>query len=331
LLVLHVLKKEFTLLNQNQNWMPGSFSELLQEFYSLAGDYRAEVFAAELIKTGYSAESIYFKTASAFKRPGGRDVESLHIDEGEGRSDQLVVEVNREGLYDMLPEGIFHFRKKRSSSHSKEAILDDVRQNKLEEDQARIFFGPLENEFFHRRLQLEQLERDLLGTHSFENKRKLFENLFGSSRLLNDAQVSCLLYLLPVIYKIRGDMVKSAYCISLLLGYPAEIIFKGDNKVVVVDEVSVLGSSQLGINAIVGNCFFSGEPYYEIFIHSIQEEDLISFFAGGDNHALLSFLMPFLLPCNSSYTYRLDLAGSAIKRQLSGPETEMFLGYSSYI
>jgi type VI secretion system protein ImpH len=60
--------------------------------------------------------------------------------------DCLIVEVNREGLYDMLPEGLFHVTPTRSSGLSDLEMIADVQIRRKEEKDARIFFMPFEAE-----------------------------------------------------------------------------------------------------------------------------------------------------------------------------------------
>src|ERR1039458_624816 len=103
--------------------MPGTDIDkglLTAELQSLSHDYKATVIAAELMDNGLSADDIYFKNISQFKRFVSKDVESAVWSNNEQMPDQLVFEVNKEGLYDMLPEGITHSSSQKKSE--KEAI-----------------------------------------------------------------------------------------------------------------------------------------------------------------------------------------------------------------
>lgn len=312
--------------------MSDLLQKIITEFPDLGGDYRGEVYAAELIKNGLPFDNLYFKPASLFRRPVSRDIESVYLDKKDDGDEQLIIELNREGLYDMLPEGIFHFSNERKGGKNKETILDEIRVSRQEEIQARKFFGPFENEFFHRRLQLELQERALLQSDSIQSRRELFEQLFGAADLLNDQQVVALLYLLPVVHKIRGHDIKSRYCLSVLLGFEVTLQRLSYTSIdYYTDDIPVMGVARLGIDAIAGNSFRSNESAWQVWIKNLSGDDLKSFFPEGHNFKLLHYLLPFLLPVNCKYEVMLHLRESDRRRHLSDETAETFLGFNCYL
>jgi type VI secretion system protein ImpH len=312
--------------------MTAAFAHIVEEFSSLGGDYRGEVMAAELIRNGLAHDSLYFRSLSIFHRPTSRDIEGLKADANEEGGQQLVMELNREGLYDMLPEGIFHFRKSRRANAAKENILDDIRISRLEEAAARKFFGPFENEFFHRRLQLEIKERALLNAGEMPNKRQLFENLFGSPDRLTDHQVVCLLYLLPIMHKIRGDLERIQYALRLLTGAQVKVTLDCSvREDVYVEAVPLLGESLLGINAIAGDRFQSSDPHYRIEVSGLAAGELTAYFTEGGSRYILEYILPFLLPIQASYEIRLQVAETARSSSLSDAEQPAYLDHNFFI
>ncbi|GAA4343209.1 type VI secretion system baseplate subunit TssG [Flaviaesturariibacter amylovorans] len=312
--------------------MPATTESIAHEFSKVPSDVRGEVYAAELIHAGLPQEQIYFKTVSSFHRATGRDIAAVYDDVKEDGDPQLVVELNREGLYDMLPEGIFHYNNEKRRVKTKEHVLDDIRISRRQEADARAFFGPFENEFLHRRLQLELKERSLDGAESLQGKRELFENLFGDSSLLNDQQLMSLLHLLPVVHKIRGDLVRMAYCLDLLIGYPVSLRKEFRRTAVRTAQVLPrLGRMQLGINAIAGDSVEIEEVHYIICISEIPGHELPDFFTGGKNRRLLDYLIPFLMPAAAAYRIDLEVSKKSRTKALSSDTEPIYLSINSYV
>ncbi|HRH49210.1 MAG TPA: type VI secretion system baseplate subunit TssG [Panacibacter sp.] len=312
--------------------MSSFFNEILRLFSDTPGDFRAEVFVAELTNNGLPPDKVYFKTRSLFKRSTSKDIEAVKLDISEDRDEQIVMELNREGLYDMIPEGFFHYKNTTRPDKSKETVLEEIRISRLEEGYARKFFGPFENEFFHSRLQLELKERSLLQKESISNNYELFEIIFGENNVPENLQILALLHILPIIYKIRGDLEKTKYCISRFISYNIDL--KLINTKIVekyITDDTRLGAASLGIDAIAGNSFHSFEPKYEIHINGIYKTDIKSFFPNGNTAVILNYLISFLLPFNSNYEIILHLMKKDRESYLAAPNIETFLNYDSYI
>ena len=72
-------------------------------------DIRAEVVLADLIEYGLNPDDLVMYSMGLSKRTFHRDIESVELLKAIGdRSTKLNVELNREGIYDALPEGLFH-------------------------------------------------------------------------------------------------------------------------------------------------------------------------------------------------------------------------------
>lgn len=305
--------------------------QLLQNFLSSPCDYRGEVFAAEFIWDGEMFDNLYFKTISSFKRSSSKDIASIKLDVKENGSEQLLIELNREGLYDMLPEGIFHFKTGKSKK-DKETILEDIKKAIDEESQARKFFGPFENEFFQLRLQSELKKRELLQLSSTESNKDFFETLYGKSAHLNNYQILALLYLLPMAHKIRGDVEKISYCFTILIQHETKVTLV--NKYVlrkIEVEMNALGKIQLGINSIAGSSFSQQEIFYNILIKDVKKEGLISFFPEGVNYSMINYIAGFLFPAESDYCIELQLNKDDRQAFLSDNKNEVYLGFNTFI
>lgn len=86
------------------HWKKG----LIAALESFGHDFKASVVAAELTDNGISPETFFFKNRSTFKRPVSRDIEGISWHDMDDSQAHLVFELNREGIYDMLPEALIH-------------------------------------------------------------------------------------------------------------------------------------------------------------------------------------------------------------------------------
>lgn len=72
-------------------------------------DLREEVVVADLIESGQHPDTVIVHLLGAFKRKFSRDIERIETsDEWQNRQEQLLLFLNRNGLYDHLPQGLMH-------------------------------------------------------------------------------------------------------------------------------------------------------------------------------------------------------------------------------
>jgi hypothetical protein len=99
------------------------FEELDKQPNSPTTDFKAEIIAASLIEQGYDPSRILLIREGSFKRGFSKDIEevSLHFS-AQDLSDYLHIKTNRESIYDILPEGIFHRRSIENSIRTKRIL-----------------------------------------------------------------------------------------------------------------------------------------------------------------------------------------------------------------
>lgn len=307
--------------------------DLVEAHSSMQGDFLAEIMAAEMIKGGFSPERLYFRALGTFRRPVGRDVESLELfTPHENASPFVHIEVNREGLYDMLPESIFHFREKKDPRNEKTAILESIKKVREEEADARKFFGPFENEFYHLRLLVELKKRMLLQAGADHDNRVFFESVYGNSALLDDQQVLALLYILPLVHRVRGDLKNMALCIKTLIRQQVYIhLKKYNNENHYSGNIPGLGTALLGVDSVTGPEFVSGDSFYEIHISELPGAEVKHFLEDGFYYAILSYLCKYLFPAGAEYNFVLHIRKEDRYPVLSGDEKESYLGFNTYL
>lgn len=303
--------------------------QLMLVLKGISRDYKATAIAAELATQNISPELFYFRNQSTFKRPYSRDVAGISWSKTEDGTARLVFELNREGIYDMLPEAVAH-------SQARRATADATRMgNELrrEEREARAFFSPLENEFHCRSLNLDEMERALLRNTDPAKAREFFHYFFEDASALSDTQLLVLLYILPLSHKIRNDLTLIGVTLTRIIGLPVSVAPRwaaGQHRVE-DGALQPLGESRLGIDAIMGEVCTVPELHYDIHIRDIPPGDYHYYTGTGKMHNVLCFMLPYFF--SASAVYHLDLHCTEARAPLvaASDDSWSFLGFNSYI
>ena len=72
-------------------------------------DLRAEVLVNELIVRRFSVNDLFVKPVGLFRRRFDKDIHSVDVTQLNDEQVVQVLRLNREGLYDALPENLFHY------------------------------------------------------------------------------------------------------------------------------------------------------------------------------------------------------------------------------
>ncbi len=133
--------------------------EIQTAIQQTSADIKAEVVVASLYEKGILAEQILIRNQGVFKRSFRKDIMDCEIKEINSFEEVLEIGVSRDGLYDLLPEGLFH-QSERGSNQSVQRMVEEHKRFKSEEMIARKYFQPFENEFFKQKVQVEQNEKN---------------------------------------------------------------------------------------------------------------------------------------------------------------------------
>lgn len=230
------------------------------------------------------------------------------------------IEIRREGLYDALPEGLFH-----------EIVADeteDIQVNRKIEADARTFFLPYEQEFYRTRLQIEQFERALIDGHTSYFQANKYAKLWDISEVLTDEQQKRLLSILPFVPNIIGDLDLTQNCFELLLNKPVELIQLSPRSITLDGTYeAILGSTFLGKNSILGKTYYDGTPVLELVIKDIVGGELDNYLADGKEGVFINYAADFLLPYDVDFEVRCEVKKEMQDFVLAAKDSR--LGYSS--
>lgn len=241
-------------------------SKRLNKIYE---NLKAEVIVAELQKnTSLTSSNITTTNQSTFRRSHRRDVLNVSVK----NDTDLDFSLSRNGLYDQLPEGVFHSL---SSSKNKTSYSSLRKKYKEEEKDARHFFSPLENEFFQQTLNIEVNEQELFS--SFSNLDHHFLSSFWKiKKNIPKNLLLKLLKLLPHSYKIVGNIELTALCLEKIINKNVSIkkTYVNNNRLT----YDVNSNFILGVDfSLENNDSVIYNPAYEITIGPIEEHEIDKF------------------------------------------------------
>jgi len=194
--------------------------DILDELKSFYNDINAEVIVSEILKnTSINLEDIVIKNQSTFKRSFRRDI----LDVGPIEDDILPVYLSRNGIYDQSPEGFFH---KIGRNNSKSSFSEMRKTFKEEEKEARHFFSPFENEFFHQQLNIEKNEQDLIQD-ILALKDDFLKDFWKIDQNFPHEYLLRLFKFLPHSSKIIGNIELARICLEKLI--EKEVIIRKRN------------------------------------------------------------------------------------------------------
>ena len=252
--------------------IPEVYRELITAYQNL----KAEVLVTEILENSTTELiDIDIFNQSTFSRSYRRDVIGFKIDSYSGKTDKLQFNIARNGLYDTLPEGLFHDP---VTSKDNLSYVELHQKHKKEEKDARSFFSPLENEFFTQRVAIERNERELIN--EFTNLKTDFLLKFWKLDPEIPIEYSIkLLQLLPYAHKISGEIELTALSLEKILDEKVSILKKYKT---INENINNQSTNKLGVDLVleVTETVIS-YPYWEIIIEPLDEKYIDKYIANG--------------------------------------------------
>jgi Type VI secretion, TssG len=299
-------------------------------------DYKAVAHAADLIERDViAADRIEIIPLGPDKRAFAKDIENTVVYYSEKRRhDRIRININREGLYDMLPEGLFHRPPTGSAGMDEESMIKDIRERREEEKEARLFFTPFDAEINHVRIMTELYENMLDKKTTYSDLSRIFEFGWDEFNLLNKEQSIIWMHLLPEIQQKRNDIDFVAKVLTALFNLPIGIVNATAyvKEIKIADDLQVqLGSGALGIDTIIGDSFMPEHESFNINIGPTSPQELVNFIPGQKNRAILDMAVSYLMPVDAEVNVELLTAPDLQETVLSADGERAYLGYTVYL
>ncbi len=222
----------------------------------LSIDLKAETLVAALLDGGYSLKDFLISNDGQLQRVWGKDIRFAEVSRFETGDQQVCIHLNRDGIYDTLPEALFHSNIEKDYTSGKE-MAKDSQKLKIEEKEIRSFFQPVENEMFYQRVKGCAKENELLKSVVSQLLMGLIPDFWNLPEDLPAAYKGPLVKLLPFAHKIAGNPELAARSLEFILQENTEI-FTCINEPVFEPNVSfpdtgVIGDAVLGENLVCGD------------------------------------------------------------------------------
>ncbi|RAJ88100.1 type VI secretion system (T6SS) VasB/ImpH family protein [Chitinophaga dinghuensis] len=288
-------------------------------------DYKAAVLAAELVEAGFDINRLFIWPSGSNRRNFAKDVLSVdwYAPDG-GFKDYLCIKSSREGMYDMLPEGIFHTAVPYSSTRTTEELIDQIKLHKEQEKQARKFFLPLEAEINQFRILIELYENKIDKKNIYNDLVEIFRPGWEIFELLDQQQANIFLHLIPMLHDAKGDLEKLEQVLVLMLQMPVQVKITAA-QVRTATTGSILGESMLGVDLVAGNAFLEGDEEVLIQVGPIAPAAVIRLMPGERLEQVVRWLVSYFVPADMEV--RLETVITERSMQLE----ESVLGYTAFI
>ncbi|RIV25444.1 hypothetical protein DYU11_09095 [Fibrisoma montanum] len=269
----------------------------------------------------------------------------------------LNIPVYRDGLYDYLPEGLFH---QRTETDEREYAKEIAEQDRREQA-ARRFFRPIEQEFYLQGLLLELEERKYLITEDNLQQKEhgdILRGIWGlpadrlvriprpngsgwtTTRdiLLDFRQLNNLLHLLPVAHRLINNRNLVERLLALVLGVPVQLRTIPPLLILIETEPEdqigpfELGQIELGNFSLAG-IYQDTMPAVEIRLGPLNTAQLTDFLPEGRSRAVLDMLISYFLPAETENVIHLlvDEANQFLQLVEKESSPTSVLGWASYI
>jgi type VI secretion system protein ImpH len=271
-------------------------------------DLKAEVLAAEWIEAGVPEHRIVIKSIGTLHRSQTKDIIEHALDEDDTllATERDILFTSREGIYDMLPQCLFHYPAPPKNANEHE-ILDYFKQHKKEEKNARLYFLPFEQAINQQRIANVRHELNLQKGGEDARMHVMFSEFWSLFKLLNGQQATYFIKILPHFHELRGDKQSMEALMTRLLQVPVSLDLQLEAKHVlqgIIDNNNTFGQI-LGVNFIPGEPFYyDGDTKLNIQIGPVSQQQAASFLQPQQhNFKLLSMLCDYLLPIEWDYEW----------------------------
>lgn len=310
-----------------------NLDEISKYVNHLSFDLKAEMLVAVLAEHRVDLTEILTACDGQLKRDWSRDIALSSVNHLETGDTMLLLHLNRDGIYDVLPEALFHSNFDDKDQSGAEMAKDSMKL-RAEEKEARMFFQPFENEIFLQRVQLTFIENQLFKSIYSDFLLGIIPYFWKTDNDLPESYVDHMKKLLPLVHRITGDITLTARCLEFILREKVNTTTSDEEQ---IDDLSVndfqysgvLGKSLLGVDTISGN-HVSGFIKRLIFqIGPIINRETIDHLKDGSMNRFLDcfygYFIPFEFDVKTKYIF-----GTEKNQFMLNDNTDTTISYLGY-
>ncbi|HET8735754.1 MAG TPA: hypothetical protein VFM69_04065, partial [Pricia sp.] len=261
-----------------------------QQVHQLGFDLKAETFTDYMLENDVALD---INLSDYFKRRFSKDITQI-VEEENGHN--LEVHLSRRGFYNILPERFFH--KSYSSTPFIETMVADYKNRKLEEEQTRKFFKPLEEEFFLQKVAIEHEEDKIFQSLGNRELVDLLTELWEIEGDIPEKMATKILKAMPFMHKIAGNLPLLQKVLENVIEERIEIEH-GFASIAYPQEDAPW---QLGVNMATLGSPTTFLPKYTFTITDIRRPEAIeAYLPGGKIAEVVKIFLEHTLPHESDF------------------------------
>ncbi|MDQ0064654.1 type VI secretion system baseplate subunit TssG [Chryseobacterium lathyri] len=274
-------------------------NNIVDMYYNkLQTDFKAEAVAVNLLKYQRAVSNIFIERIGINDRAYLKDIKSISSSYLGFDEEVFTIETYREGIYDYLPEGLFHPPSLGASRKNVDSVVREIRKQKKVEEDARKFFRPFELEVFFTEISSLLKESEFDISSSTDTLLDTVSELWPLIKVLDKQNAYIFIYILPFFHQIRGDKRWFERCMTAFLQVPVEVTFAPNiiDRIERNDDSMLLGNSKLGVTYIPSGRHMDGQRNWVVNIGPIPYTEMKKYISGSPFRNILQALYDYFLP-----------------------------------
>ena len=286
-----------------------------------------EAFCAALLDNHIYFDDLTIEFAGAFRRTYRNDIESVTIESRDYKNDKITLVLNRDGIYDKLPEGLFHQSLGSSRTAALRDMISEHRRYKEEERAARKFFQPVQQEIFRFAVMAEQEERDILFSMLNGQVSEAFFRFWDIDEELPRKPAEAMIRMMPLQQRIKSDKMLIAKSLQLCLEKPVSVTESTISTQHCKDSLfRTGGGSMLGMDTITGAIFAETSKRWTFTIHDLTSAETALYVEKKPLGQFLTRFSEIFLPLDIDSRFEFEPVDKDDEK-----EAEYIMGYGFYI
>ncbi|RMZ58245.1 hypothetical protein D1632_11480 [Chryseobacterium nematophagum] len=268
------------------------------KYNKLQTDFKAEAVAVNLLKYHRKVSDIFIERIGIKDRAYLKDIKNISSNYWGFDEEILTIETYREGIYDYLPEGLFHPPSLGTSRRNIETVVKEIRKQKRVEEDARKFFRPFELEIFYAEVNALMTEINFDVANDSDTLLDTINELWPLIKMLDRQNAYIFIHILPFFHHIRGDKAWFEKCMTAFLQVPVNVTFVPNiiNNIEDYDHSMLLGNSRLGVTYIPSGKHMDGQRNWVINVGPIPYQDMEKYVPESPFRKILQAIYDCFLP-----------------------------------
>lgn len=295
---------------------------------TLYSNYKPEFVAACIVESGFETDEVRLIRQGVNR--GGKSIDKICREYSRSNFSQFLnVYARKRGLYDSLPEGLFHQRMDIRDKKNKTNVVESFKKEREVELNARFFFSPFEISIDRMLINAQLYEMRLEKQNKYDDFVRLWSSNWAFLRGLPLNKSLFLIGLLSQVYRLTTPEQVSA-ALSSILDCQVDIHITYKSLRLETDCNWVLGSNLLAVDSVIGEEIEDYFPVMEVNINGLHRNQKNLVLEGTAAHKQFMELLDLFVPADAEVVFNTTVAPEDSMFFLSDlPELAPVLGLTS--